>query len=117
MLTRDQILSAIARQRNVELVEVAQWGGSVGVSVMSGNDRDEWELKIRSLGKDDAVKRKRALMLALCLVDENRQKLFTLDDIEALGQEDAPLLDRLVTVAERVNVLTDEAMEDVKGNS
>jgi hypothetical protein len=120
-LTRDAILGAQDMVR--EEVPVPEWGGSVFIRSMSGTERDAWEQslvvpegKAGKPGKAD-VRNIRARLVAFCAVDEAGQRLFADADVQALGAKNAAALDRCARVAQRINGLTPEALEDAKGNS
>lgn len=108
-LSRDAILAADDLPR--ELVEVPEWGGSVWVGTMSGRDRDEFE-RLVTAGTENA----RARLALVCLQDDAGQRLFTPDDVAALGAKSSAALTRVAQVALRLNRLGDSAIEDAKGN-
>ncbi len=116
-LTRDQILSAEDITR--EKVPVPEWGGDVWVSVMTGTERDAFEVESLLAGgnKEVSLANMRSKLAVRCLVDEKGKKLFTAADVAALGAKCYPALERVVTVAQRLNKLNDEEMEKLKGNS
>jgi len=113
-LTREQILAA--RKTPREKVAMPEWGGDVWVQVMSGEVRDEYEMEMYKERNNGAMKNMRARLLVRCLVDESGAPLFKPEDIAELGKESSVLLDRLAQVAQRLNFLTDNAMEKAKGN-
>jgi hypothetical protein len=114
MLTRDQILSTDDLKR--ELVEVPEWGGSVYVAMMSGGARDAWESSL--MGKNGKVDMEdvRAKLAAACIVDESGVRLFTASDVAALSKRSSVALDRVVTVARRLNRLGEKEIEEALGN-
>ena len=116
MLTKDQILQADDLEK--ETVDVPEWGGVVIVRAMTGLDRDQFEQSIY----DSNVKSKktnldniRARLCALTLVDESGALLFTLEDAKALGKKSAKALDRVFSVAQRLNGLSPDDVEDLAG--
>ena len=121
ILTRDQILGAEDLKR--ELVEVPEWGGSVFVRAMMGTERDSYEesvLQISQNGKGVTAKpilaAMRAKLCARCIVDESGARLFTDEDVDALGTKSAAALDRVFAVAQRLNAIGDKDLEELKGN-
>lgn len=114
MLSREQILAADDRRR--DLVEVPEWGGSVYVTVMSGTARDDWEAWLVGQRKDGTISNARAHLVVATVVDETGARLFSLEDVVALGQKSSTALDRLVAVARRLNKLGDQAIEDAEKN-
>ncbi len=113
MLTRAQILAAADLAK--ETVEVPEWGGSVVVSAMSGLDRDAFEASVLTDGRPD-LRNMRAKLAAACIVDEAGARLFSTGDIEALGGKSSGALDRVTRVAQRLNRLGNEQLEELKGN-
>jgi len=113
-LKRDEILAAddVARKT----VKVPEWGGEVVVVTMSGEQRDEWEQAIQD-GKGGArVDNVSARLLAFCLVDDNGKRLFSIDDVTALGRKSSKVLSRLTDVAMRLNGLREADVEQALKN-
>lgn len=122
ILTRADILQADDLPR--ELVEVPEWGGSLYVYSMTGTERDAFEdstTEIRQVGRGKpTVKHRfdniRAKMCARCIKDEDGVRLFTEEDVEALGRKSAKALDRVFAVAQRLNGFSQEDLEELAGN-
>lgn len=113
-LSRDQVLEAQDLRR--EEVEVPEWGGTVLIAAMSGKARDAWEQSL--IGEKGKVNTEnvRARLVAYTAVDEQGNRLFTNEDIERLGSKSAAPLERLCKVAQRLNRLSEEDLEQAKGN-
>jgi hypothetical protein len=116
-LSRDQILEA--DDSTAQEVDVPEWGGTVRVASMTGAARDAWEnaLVKREGGKitpnlDDV----RARLVAATVVDDAGTLLFSAADVRRLSLKSAKALDRVCKVAQRLNGLTAEDLEDAKGN-
>lgn len=113
ILTAEQIRSQ--KQLTRELVDVPEWGGEVFVRVMTGRERDEFEV---SCGKDEqGTDNFRARLAASCLVDEEGRRLFTLAEAEELGDLSGTALDRVFQVARKLNPLTRADVEELEKNS
>ena len=112
MLTRDQILQA--KDLKTEVVKVPEWGGEVIISTFTGAARDEWEAGL--VNKGVAMQNIRARLFAATCVDETGARLFTAADADALGQKSGAALDRCVQVAQRLNRLTTDDLEDLAKN-
>lgn len=111
-LTREQILGVDDRQ--YEDVPVPEWGGTVRVRGLQGNERDRWETSL--LDKKNQIRENpRAKLVQLCIIDERGQLLFSREDIAALGRKSAAALSRVFDVAQRLSGLTDEDMEELEG--
>lgn len=118
MLTREQILEA--EDRKVVEVDVPEWGGSVGIIVMSGKDRDSYESELLNRrdknGEISEVKGLRSSLLSKGLVDEEGKALFDSKTITKLEDKNAAVLDRLFRKAMEVNAIDDGSMEEAEKN-
>lgn len=115
MLTREQIL-ATPWMPKVERVETPEWGGHVFVKEMSGAQRDRFELStVKGKGpKTEAnLENLRARLVAWTVCDDNGKRLFTEDDIKALGSKGSAVLTRLFTKAQELSALTEEAVAEL----
>ncbi len=110
LLGRDQILTA--QDLPTVDVDVPEWGGTVRVRMMTGGERDAFEAgTITRHGKkiEQNLVNIRARLVALCVVDEKGQRLFSEADAAALGQKSAAALNRVFNAAQQLNALTEEA--------
>lgn len=110
LLGRDQILAA--QDLPTVDVEVPEWGGTVRVRMMTGGERDAFEAgTITRHGRkiEQNLVNIRARLVALCVVDEKGQRLFSEADAVALGQKSAAALNRVFNAAQQLNALTEEA--------
>jgi len=118
MLTRDQILQANDIQ--TEEVSVPEWGGTVLVRALDGEERDALEASmIQGKGKNAQVNLKnlRAKLVARSIVDENGKRLFEDSDIPALAKKSAAALNRVYEVAQRLSGITPEDVDELTKNS
>lgn len=112
-----------------ELVEVPEWspdGEPAGVYVrtLTGAEKDDFEssiIRVRQNGKsvtrETVMTNVRAKLLARCIVDEGGERLFTDSEIDQLGAKSAKALDRLFGVAQRLNAMGEDDIEELVGNS
>ena len=115
LLNKEQILNS--EDSKFEIVDVPEWGGQVKVVTMSGFARDRFEMQIMgSKGKMDMVNI-RAKLGAATIVDEQGNLLFTEDDITKLGNKSGAALDRVFSVAQRLNHLTQSDVDALTKNS
>lgn len=115
LLGRDAILGA--DDRSFVDVPVPEWGGTVRVGAMSGTDRDAWELLVFGSGdRNKAVENVRASLLAFTIVDADGKRVFSAEDVKALGAKSSAALDRVFTAAKRLNRLSDDDVEDLAKN-
>ena len=116
LLGRDQILGAVDLP-TVD-VEVPEWGGTVRVRMMTGGERDAFEAgTITRHGRkiEQNLVNIRARLVALCVVDEKGQRLFSEADAAALGQKSAAALNRVFNAAQQLNALTEEGAAAAEG--
>jgi hypothetical protein len=114
-LTREELLAA--RPLEKQEVQVPELGGTVFVRVMNGIERDAYEADIVA-HKDQRLVNVRARFVVRCACDADGKLLFTPEDAEALGRTvAAPALDRLAQAGQRLNRMTDAAVEELKGKS
>ena len=99
ILSKDAILAVDDLPR--ETVIIPEWGGEVLVRTMSGTDRDAFEASL--LEKDGRMENVRARLVALTLCDSQGDRLFDDSEIAALGRKSARALDRVFSVAQRLN--------------
>jgi hypothetical protein len=115
ILTKDQILST--NDLTKELVEVPEWGGAVYVRTMTGAERDSFEAQI--LGddyKERNYRNVRATLCSLTIVDEDGKRLFSDAEVTKLGAKSAAAIDRIFNVAQRLNGLSKDDVEDLAKN-
>lgn len=118
ILTRDQILQA--NDIITETVPVPEWGGEVLVRGLSGSERDGFEdATLEQKGKSRRVNlaNVRARLCALSIVDENGKRMFSDEDVRALGRKSAAALDRVFSAAQRLSGLSDDDVEELAKNS
>ena len=113
-LSRDDIL--LANDLTDEDVQVPEWGGVVTVRTMTGTQRDAMSAALAGGDGKADMSKFRSVVLAHTLVGEDGAPLFQAADVDALGGKNGAVLDRLFRVADRLNGLTDTAVEAAKGN-
>ena len=116
-LNRDKIIAA--KDLETEQVEVPEWGGSVLVRTMNGTERDAFEASFyvgRGKNREQNLENLRARLVALVVVDEAGERVFTDEDTAALGQKSVKALDRIFEVAQRLNGIGPKDVEDLAGN-
>ena len=104
----------------VESVSIPEWGVE-GLSVisMNGIERDKYEggiLASRELPLEERLSNARTMLVILCLVDENKDHIFTLDDVDKVGKKSAEILNRIATAASALNKLDVKSVEEVTKN-
>lgn len=118
MLNKQAILAA--QDLPHEDVNVPEWGGVVRVRTMTGVERDAFESE--SVGKmaDGTVQARldnvRARLCSRCLIDEQGNRLFTDDEVDALSKKSGRALGRVFDVAAKLNGLNKADVEELAGN-
>jgi hypothetical protein len=118
MLNRDQILNA--KDLRTEPVAVPEWGGEVAVRMLTGTERDAFEASLfvgEGQERRQDMANVRAKLIARTVVGDDGKLVFTEADIAALGEKSAAALDRVFTVAQRINGLGAKDVADLAGNS
>ena len=114
MLTRDQILQA--DDLPYEDVDVPEWGGAVRLRSLTGAERDAFETSIVQ-GNDRNMRNIRARLVVLCIVDDEGNRVFKDNEAPALGKKSAKALDTLFAVAQKLNGLSNDDVDDLAKNS
>jgi hypothetical protein len=110
MLTREQIRAL--DDLPVEEVEIPEWGGTVLVRGLQGNERDRYEYAMFLARKDpDQKLAARARLVATCTLGEDRKRLFTDADTDWIGRKNAAALDRIFDVVQRLSGMDKKAAE------
>jgi len=115
-LTREQILASQDLDR--EVIALPEWGGDAHIRVMTGAERDYLESVMTAPvdGPGGRMRNIRAVIAALTLCDEHGGRLFSLEEVDALGAKSSTVLDRIFLVARRLNKLTTEDVEQLEKN-
>ena len=104
-----------------EDIEIPEWGGAwVRVRSLNASERDHFESStiVRNGRKVSTnLENIRARLCLLCLIDEEGNRLFDEGDTFPLGGKSASALDRIFTVAQKLNGLRDSDVEELAGES
>lgn len=118
ILTKQQILDADDLKK--EVVPVPEWGGEVIVTTMTGAAKDAYECSIVQFDGGKATQNLnnvRAKLIAASVVDEQNNLLFSDKEVELLGRKSAAALDRVFAVAQRLNAVTQDDLEELAKKS
>ena len=113
LLNREAILGAA--DLLTEKVEIPEWKGYVNVKTMTGTERDKFEsdmLEQRGRKSSMNLKNYRARLCSLVAVDDNDERIFSNADAAELGKKNAKALDRIFAVAQKLNGLSPEDVEE-----
>lgn len=114
LLTKEQILQS--NTVTTEKVAVPEWGGEIILKSLSANDQDVIDsLLLKGKAEGGTYDGYRAVVLSRAIVDEQGKRLFTPEEVAALGEQDKTVIDRLI---EKVRNLTpaDATAEELAKN-
>lgn len=114
MLSRNEILSKTILKR--QAIYVPEWEGEVLVSEMNGASRDEWEQSLQDRDSKGRLISPRAKLIIATVVDEAGSRLFTDADTEQIGKLSSSSLIMICDVAQRLNKLLGEDLDEAKKN-
>lgn len=117
LLSKSDILAVDDRQ--VEDIEVPEWGGEVRMRGLTGKQRDSYEASIldqRGGERKVVLANARAKLVALCAIDENGTRLFSGDEVSQLGNKSAVALERLFDAARRLSGMSERDLEKLTEN-
>lgn len=109
-LSRDQII--LADDSRTEDVSVPEWGGTVRVKEMTASARDAFEQSLLGKDRKPSLADARAKLAASCICDEKGDLLFSQADVVVLGRKSAKALDRVISVIQRINAMSDDELEE-----
>lgn len=120
VLTKDEILAMVDLE--IQPVFIPEWKNKcIYVKGLTGTERDEFEesVYLSKSGGDSGnnFKNFRAKLVAMTACDENGNRLFTLDDTEALGKKSAAALERIYKVAEALSGFRKKDVDELTKNS
>lgn len=110
-----RVLSAIdileADDTVLEPVDVPEWGGVVYIRSLTGTERDRIEAEMTSADsgreRNERLQNMRAKMVQRAACDETGRRLFTHNQVEALGKKNAKALTRLFRKANELSGLSE----------
>lgn len=105
MLSRKEILEGKIDLKR-ETINVPEWGGDVIVSEMDGTTRDHFETTTAIRDEKGRVANARAKLVSYCVVNEDGERIFSDEDIPAIGKLPSGLLTRIAKTAMRLNGLS-----------
>lgn len=115
LLSKAQILAA--DDLVTEDLDVPEWGGTVRLCTLTGEQRDEFESSQVEINKKGQPKQNmanlRARLVALVVVDENGNPAFSKYDIPDLGRKSAKALDRVFEKASDMNGFSEEDIQEL----
>ena len=114
LLDKSAIFAAI--DAKTEDVEVPEWGGSVRVKAMTGEERDEWLAMVKDKDGKPIEQKSMAKLVMMSVVDGNNQRIFGHGDLDMLNKKSAAILDRIGKVALKLAQLDEQDIEIASKN-
>lgn len=118
ILSKAEILGS--HDMRIKTVAVPEWGGSVRLRSLTGTERDAFEATLVRVVNGERIpdlENLRAKLLAATIVDQDDRQIFCAEDIDALGRKSAVALDRVFAVAQLLNGMHADAVEESVKNS
>ena len=112
-INKDAIFNFKAKSEPVEA-----FGQKLYVRAMSGRERDNFESKFAQAKESERLSNIRARLVVLTTVDENGNRVFSDDEADKLGNVPgaAAELDKIFSVASKLNGLSNKDVEELEGN-
>jgi hypothetical protein len=98
-------------------VPVEEWGGMVTVQEMTAEQRDEFDEYVIGMREENKVKGLRAVVVSICVVDEEGKRVFNDLDIPDLNKKSATIIGRIADAAMQLSGLSEEDVEERVKNS
>ncbi len=117
-LSREQLLKPAAVP--VEVVTVPEFDGTVSIKGMTARQRSKFEEQFTTAAGNPNRKRRaqmRERLIVACCVDDDGQPLFTEEDVPAIGDMPAVVIEPLVDACQRVVGFTSADVESLTGKS
>ncbi len=115
MLNAENILAAEDAVPPVK-VSIPEWGGDAYIRVMSGCERDQWELLAEEGIKKKTHANIRASLLVATLCNKDGKRLFGHGQADALGKKSSIVIDRLFDISQKINQLKESDIDDLEKN-
>ena len=115
-LSKDAILSA--KDTEMHEVDVPEWGGTILLRSMTGEQRNNYEYWAHQQSKADSPDYRgiRERLIICCAVDDNGDPLFSEDDLAALSSKNSEVIDRLHDRCQAICGMDADAIEEAAKN-
>ena len=119
---KDKIRTSILASNDLprESLECPEWGQTLHVRTLTGAERDEFENTVQSASKGKGGLDLRGLKIKLVLLtlcDDHGDLLFDATDALVLNSKSSKVIDRIFQVAQKLNGLTADDVDEMVGNS
>lgn len=102
----------------IEPIEVPEWGENLFIKSVTGEQREEIEVKSQGLRRDPEKYKglkARCVIYGLCNVDG--ENIFVDAHLEKLAKKDGRILDEVSQTILKLSGMTEEEVKDIAGNS
>ena len=113
MLTKDAILAA--DDLPMEWMDAPEWGGGFYLRLMSGRERDAFEVDCTVDG-EVTKENIRAKLIVRTACDDKRNRIFNNADADDLGEKSGAVLGRAWKISATLNGISDDDVEELAGN-
>jgi hypothetical protein len=114
-LKREEILEV--QDLPFEDVEVPEWHGTVRVAGMNALEATRYSARMTALVENEQTETIMPELLSRMLVNDRFERIFSEEDIEALGKKSAVVLKRLFEAALRLSGISEAAIGEQAKNS
>ena len=119
---KDKIRTSILASDDLprESLECLEWRQTLYVRTLTGAERDEFENAVQSASKVKGWLDLRGLKIKLVLLtlcDDHGELLFDATDALVLNSKSSKVIDRIFQVAQKLNGLTADDVDEMVGNS
>jgi len=100
-----------------EKVSVPEWPcENIWVRVMTGTERDNWESVVQKRSSNGSVDLKgiRSMLVCLCAIDEDGNRVFEDSDVEHMQAKNAAVVERIATAVMSCNGIGVDDIEELK---
>ena len=125
-LTREALLKKRARRSTVVTIradhpEKDLAGKKITVRSMSARERSAWEMQFTDFKTNKPLKSRQAeireRLVVATVIDPKGNPLLTEDDVEALGEVDAAILEMIAKASQDLNDITEDDIQELEKNS
>ena len=115
-LSKNEIFAV--KDVDIHEVEVPEWGGSILLRGMTGEQRNNYEHWAHTQSKETVPDYRgiRERLIMSCAIDENGEALFTEDDLQQLAAKNSEVIDRLHEKCRELCGMDQDAVEDAAKN-
>ena len=115
MTLKEKILAA--RDHKTAPVKVPEWNVELTIRSFSAEERDAWEQQVQAAAKTGIpVENFRAKLAAKIVIDKDGARVFSDDDVEALGKKSGAALDRIFGAFLKLNALSKKEVDELQKN-